>query len=273
VTTQTANVRPRSPRPSLTPEQKRAARENAEACKDAATNFKVVVAVLAVPAAALGPLLGYGLLAGVMIALFDRETRKAERAVNDPPRPDWNKSTQAQPPRVNPAVLSGTRLESIAIPAAESLKESTALLSATIRGLERAQGAIDSGERAVAELRLDEARAFAAHLHSVGYRTDTSLSALASELEVAPPEVEVVGETGLPPPFAASVLVAVPPGPVELPSELEEKLRAAGIRPSDLALSSDDLPRRHGGPAQSLRRAGKTFGRLGEAFGEGPFMG
>jgi hypothetical protein len=49
-------VRPRAPRPSLTPEQKRAAREHAEACKDTASNFKIAVAVLAVPAAAMGVL-------------------------------------------------------------------------------------------------------------------------------------------------------------------------------------------------------------------------
>jgi hypothetical protein len=57
-----------------------------------------------------------------------------------------------------------------------------------------------------------------------------------------------------------------------LPPPLEERLRNAGVNPAELALSDEDLKRHHRDPAQSLRRAGKTFARLGEAFAAEPFL-
>jgi hypothetical protein len=256
-------MRPRTRRPSLGPDEKRAAREHAEACKDAAADFKVAVAVLAVPAAAVGPVLGYGLLAAILVALFDRETRKAERAANDPPRLDYEVETRAQPSRIDPRVLGETWLAPVAVPAAENLRNSTALLSATVRGLERAQGAIDSGVRTTAQLRLDEARSFATNLGALASPTDFSLSMLATELAASE------GRQSFPNVGAIPVL----PGPIELPPLLDGRVRAAGVNPRELFISKGDLARGSREPTQSLRRAGKTLRRLGEELGTASFAG
>jgi hypothetical protein len=229
------------------------------------------VAVLAVPAAGLGALLSYGLLAGILIALFERQSRRAERAANDPPRPDYETPTKAQPPHVKPAVLVGTWLAPVAIPATESVRQSAALLSAAVRGLERAQGAIDAGERAVGRLRLEEARSFAHDLGLAGQQSDQLLSALATELTTVQLEPVVPREPDGGGREMETFSEVPPPGRLvpfwaDFPYELKEQLTKAGVHPREMTLSQEELSGHRRDPARALRRAGKTFASLGEEF-------
>jgi hypothetical protein len=147
---------------------------------------------------------------------------------------------------------------------AESVRRSSALLSATVRGLERAQGAIDAEALGVAERRLMEARLFAEDLGFVGKRTQDSLITLASELDAASERQPDWAETPPGQPWTPRLGADEP----ELPKDLQEQLRRTGVRQRELLLTPDEFPRIRRHPAESLRVVAGTFGKLGEELAE-----
>lgn len=191
------------PKPSFTPEQKRRARETADACKDASVDFKVVAALAAFPASIVGVFVPYGLVAALLLSLIERMQRKAERAADDPPRPDYTVRTEAQKPRVDPSSLRGTPFEQSGERAGEDLRETIAYLSAVVRAVERAQGAAQAGDRAAFAARLAEAEKWGqAFAHESG-QSSRALRDLAVDIERtgsgAPRRLQPSGDEGGPP--------------------------------------------------------------------------
>jgi hypothetical protein len=219
----------------LTPRQKDAAREHAEATKDASADLKVGAAFLAIPAAAQGVLGAYALVAAVLLALFERQARKAERAANDPPRGDYDSQTLAQRPRVYPSVvLQGTLLEEPGVVAAEEVRTYVALLSAFVRAVERAQGAILTGDPVTARLHAEEATRFADGLSAAGARLVPTLSLVADRMRGVGTDGYSAADT-LPPPSGSRGAGRL------LPRDIRNRLERGGIRPT-LVKPLDKVP-------------------------------
>jgi hypothetical protein len=185
------------PRPQLTPGEKQRAAERLEAAKDAKASFNIIVSVLALPAVLTGVGVPYGLVAAVFVALLDREQRRSERAVNDPPRPDYAATTQAQRPRVDVAMaLEGTEFAEPAISAGEALRTQIAYLSALVRALERAQGASAAADEQSYGERLEDVYEFVRQISGTASAARAELTAFAdvlsersalAEIEAEPP--------------------------------------------------------------------------------------
>jgi hypothetical protein len=219
-------LRPRAPRPRLTPEQKRAAREQLRACRDAQPRFALVAALGGGGALYGGGVVigAYAVSAAVLTALLNLQTRSAERAVEDPPRPDYMTRTRARRTSVN---LEPMRYEDPdAAEAAESLRVQTAYLSALVRALERAQGAAHASDEGDLRERLREARGFAEHLTAIAQPVGSDLRQFALSLETRPEPVPRLEE---------------PPTPKRLPQVSDEEPSRGGERSSPRLL--DVLPK------------------------------
>lgn len=142
-------------------------------------------------AGALAPA-GYVFVAAVLTALLNRQTRAAERAVEDPPRPDHERETRARRAPLNLDAVR--RYDPVAADAAESLRTYTALLSALVRALERAQGASLEDDESDYSERLFEAAEFARRIVDASLPIAGDLMRFALELDtprrLTPPLVQ-----------------------------------------------------------------------------------
>lgn len=217
---------PNGPPRRLTPPDKQAARETFERCQDAAADFNVVVAAGTVIAWAAGVFVPYEVTAGVLAAILNRYGRRAQRAAEDPPRDDFESETRAVPPRIHPEIALGdSPLELRARPAANSLRDLTADLSALVRALERADGAWVKGRMDLYERRLAEVRRFASEYveRSHGFMTAAAAFADAWNSELPP----LLEDVPLPVRSVTHLDEALRP-------DVRERLLRAGVTPNDL---------------------------------------
>lgn len=77
----------------------------------------------------------------ICVAILKRKEISVERALNDPPRPDWEIATRAHRRRYIPGALGEDRLAIATDQAAITTLRATAYLEASVRADERAQGA------------------------------------------------------------------------------------------------------------------------------------
>jgi hypothetical protein len=128
------------PRPKLTQAQKDAAQEELESIDEARTSFGFIVPLgepLVIAADGLVGAGGWAVVAAVMWVLLGRKRTRTRRAIEDPPRRDYETTTIAMRPLVDvESALRGLDVPESAVPASLDLSSEVGLLSALTRSSE-----------------------------------------------------------------------------------------------------------------------------------------